>query len=166
MYAWSFGIATPIRPPNKKYHDMKCPCGQERTAPREEYHIPDTEQSGIRRSARWEIGSSTWVIRSRYAEWTQSPEGHRVVKKALGNQGSTEQRGGCRSGGRVLNREKGAGWSGRHPISSRGHQGDPISRFGFPQETSSIPRRIWCCAQIFSVMRSYFHSSFCQPDIA
>ena len=61
------------------------------------------------------------------AEWTQSPEGVRVVKKETDSQEGTKGRGGRQSDWRVLKGEKGGGSSGRRPITSRGHQGDSVS---------------------------------------
>ena len=125
-------------------------------------------QLGMRRTTMLEIAPSKPATMSSYAEWTQSPEAPRVVKKEPDSQEGTKGRGGRRSGGRVLKGEKDGGWSGRRPrpVTSRGHQGDSISRFGSPQEISSFPRRIRYYAQILSDTRSYFHSGFRSPGVA
>ena len=125
-----------------------------------------TEQLKTRRTTMSEIAPSKRATKSAYAEWTQSPAEHREVKKEPASQEGTKGRGGRRAGGRVLNGEKGVGWSGRHPVTSRGHQGDSFSRFGSPQAISSFPRRIRYYAQTLSDTRSYFHSAFRHPSIA
>ena len=96
--------------------------GGRRTARRVLSTQAGTEQLGMRRTTMSEIAPREWATRSRYAEWTQSPEGT-VVKKEPDNQEGTKGRRGHRSGGRVLNGEKGVGWSGRRPATSRGQQG-------------------------------------------
>ena len=117
-------------------------------------------QLGMHRTTMLDIALSKLATRSIYADWMQSLEGLKVVKKEPDSQEGTKGRGGRRSGGRVLKGEKGGGWSGSGPVIFRGHQGDSASRFGSPQQFPNFPRRILYNAQILSDARSYFHKIF------
>ena len=81
----------------------------------------------MRRTIMSEIMPSKQTTSIRSAERTQSGEGHRVIKTDPDNQEGTKGREGRGSSGRILNGEKGVGWSGRRPVASRGHQGDSVS---------------------------------------
>ena len=118
-----------------------------------------TEQLGMRQTTVSEMAPRERTT-SRYAEWTQSPEDYRVVKTEPDSQEGTKGRRGRRSGGRVLNGEKGVGWSRRRLATSRGHQGDSVSRFGSTQEISLFPGRVRYYAQILSDTRSDFRVVF------
>ena len=96
--------------------------GGRRTARRVPNIQGGTKQLGMRRTTMSEIAPSKRQG-SGYAEWTQSSEGHRVIKKEpdTDSQEDTKGREARRSaGGRVWNGEKGVGWPGRRTVASRG----------------------------------------------
>ena len=124
-----------------------------------------THQLGMRQPPRWEIGPSSRMTRSRYAECvrnrqngTEWPRRCRTIRSAPNSEERANLAAELRTERRASDGQVRS--DGQEPSHLQRSQGDPISRFGIPQETSSFWRRIWYCAYTLRVTDSHFHSIF------
>ena len=102
-------------------------------------------QLGMRQITMLEIAPSKPATRSKYDEWTQSPEVLQVVKKEPVGQEGTIGQGRRRSGGRVLKREKGGGWSEKRPSPPEATREIPFYALGAHRKSRAF------CAE-FNIM--------------